>query len=40
MIGIPWVSKNSGFTLLFKTYTMLLVEKEMPVSGILKKCRN
>lgn len=29
---VPWARKNSGFTLLFEAYVMLLIESEMPVS--------
>ena len=30
--NVPWARKNSGFTLLFEAYAMLLIECEMPVS--------
>mgnify|MGYP003550905793 FL=1 len=33
MVKVPWARENSGFTLLFEAYTMLLIEKEMPVSS-------
>ncbi|MEG1729558.1 MAG: helix-turn-helix domain-containing protein [Bacteroidaceae bacterium] len=36
MVSVPWVRENSGFTLLFEAYGMLLIEKEMPVSSALK----
>jgi len=28
---VPWARKNSGFTLLFEAFSMLLIESEMPV---------
>lgn len=34
MVDIPWARKNSGFTLLFEAYSMLLIEREMPVSSV------
>ncbi|MBP8778066.1 MAG: ISL3 family transposase [Bacteroidaceae bacterium] len=34
MVKVPWARENSGFTLLFEAYTMLLIEKEMPVSSV------
>lgn len=34
--SVPWARKNSGFTLLFEAYTMLLIENEMPVSKASK----
>ena len=30
-IPVPWARKNSGFTLLYEAYSMLLIESEMPV---------
>lgn len=34
MVEVPWARKNSGFTLLFEAYAMLLIEREMPVSSV------
>lgn len=34
MVKVPWARENSGFTLLFEAYAMLLIEKEMPVSSV------
>jgi len=34
--SVPWARKNSGFTLLFEAYAMLLIENEMPVSKAAK----
>ena len=34
MVEVPWARKNSGFTLLFEAYSMLLIEREMPVSSV------
>jgi transposase len=34
MVDVPWSRKNSGFTLLFEAYAMLLIEREMPVSSV------
>jgi transposase len=34
--AVPWARKNSGFTLLFEAYAMLLIENEMPVSKAAK----
>nr|WP_308572146.1 ISL3 family transposase [uncultured Prevotella sp.] len=34
MVDVPWARKNSGFTLLFEAYAMLLIEREMPVSSV------
>lgn len=34
MVDVPWARKNSGFTLLFEAYSMLLIEREMPVSSV------
>jgi transposase len=33
-VSVPWARANSGFTLLFEAYTMLLIESEMPVSKV------
>lgn len=33
---VPWVSSNSGFTLLFETFSMLLIENEMSVNKAAK----
>lgn len=35
-IGVAWARANSGFTLLFEAYAMLLMEKEMPVNKAAK----
>ena len=34
MVDVPWSRPNSGFTLLFEAYAMLLIEQEMPVSSV------
>ena len=34
MVDVPWARPNSGFTMLFEAYSMLLIEKEMPVSDV------
>lgn len=34
LVEVPWSRKNSGFTLLFESYVMLLIEGEMPVKKI------
>ncbi len=31
-VQVPWARANSGFTLLFEAYAMLLIESEIPVS--------
>jgi transposase len=31
-VEVPWARQNSGFTLLFEAYAMLLIENEMPVN--------
>jgi transposase len=31
---VPWARKGSGFTLLFEAFSMLLIEKEMPVKQV------
>lgn len=33
-VPVPWARENSGFTLLFEAYTMMLIEFEMPVSKV------
>ena len=33
-VEVPWARANSGFTLLFEVYAMLLTESEMPVSRV------
>ncbi len=38
-IEVPWARKNSGFTLLFEAYSMLLIESEMPVNKASKVLR-
>ena len=32
VVTVPWARKDSGFTLLFEVYAMLLIENEMPVN--------
>jgi len=34
MVDVPWARRNCGFTLLFEAYSMLLIEREMPVSNV------
>jgi len=34
LVNVPWARPNSGFTMLFEAYSMLLIEKEMPVSSV------
>ena len=34
LVNVPWARANSGFTMLFEAYSMLLIEKEMPVSSV------
>lgn len=34
--NVPWARSNSGFTLLFEAFSMLLIENEMPVSKAAK----
>ena len=34
MVSVPWARQQSGFTLLFEAYQMLLIEEEMPVSNV------
>jgi transposase len=36
LVDVPWARKGSGFTLMFEAYTMLLIEREMPVSSVSK----
>lgn len=33
-VTVPWARDQSGFTLLFEAYSMLLIESEMPVSKV------
>lgn len=33
MVEVPWARQESGFTMLFEAYAMLLIEKEMPVGS-------
>lgn len=33
-VSVPWARENSGFTLLFEAYAMLLIESEVPVSKV------
>ncbi len=35
-INVPWARKNSGFTLLYEGFAMLLIESEMPVKKAAK----
>lgn len=39
MVDVPWARKNSGFTLLFEAYSMLLIEREMPVNSVSRTVR-
>ena len=32
LVEVPWARQNSGFTLLFEAFAMLLIENEMPVN--------
>jgi transposase len=32
--SVPWAREGSGFTLLFEAFSMLLIEKEMPVNKV------
>ena len=34
MVDVLWARKNSGVTLLFEAYSMLLIEREMPANGV------
>lgn len=36
MVDVPWARKESGFTLMFEAYAMLLIEREMPVCSVSK----
>lgn len=36
---VPWARQGSGFTLLFEAFSMLLIEKEMPVSSVASTLR-
>lgn len=33
-VEVPWAIAGSGFTLLFEAFSMLLIEKEMPVNKV------
>jgi transposase len=33
---VPWARKGSGFTLMFESFSMLLIENEMPISSVAK----
>ena len=35
-VDVPWARMNSGFTMLFEAYSMLLIEEEMPVNSVAK----
>lgn len=35
-VDVPWARQNSGFTMLFEAYSMLLIEEEMPVNSVAK----
>ena len=35
-VSVPWARKNSGFTLLYEAFSMLLIESEMPVKKAAK----
>jgi transposase len=37
--SVPWARSNSGFTLLFEAFSMLLIESEMPISKAAKLVR-
>ncbi len=37
--SVPWARPQSGFTLLFEAYSMLLIESEMPVNKVAKLLR-
>ena len=34
LVEVPWARQGSGFTLLFESYVMLLIENEMPMNKI------
>ena len=36
LVEVPWSRAESGFTLLFESYVMLLIENEMPVNKVAK----
>lgn len=36
LVEVPWARKESGFTLLFEAYTLMLMEHEMPVNKVGK----
>lgn len=33
-VDVPWSRPGSGFTLLFETFAMALIEREMPVNRV------
>jgi transposase len=35
-ISVPWARPNSGFTLLFEAFAMMLIEREMPIKNVAK----
>lgn len=35
-VQVPWARANSGFTLMFEAFCMVLIESEMPVSRVAK----
>lgn len=39
MVQVPWARAESGFTLLFEAYAMLLIEYEMPVNKVAASLR-
>ncbi len=38
-VQVPWARPGSGFTLLFEAFSMLLIEKEMPVNKVAQTIR-
>lgn len=36
LVSVPWARSGSGFTLLFESFAMLLIEQEMPVNKVGK----
>ena len=40
MVVVPWARPESGFTLLFEPFAMLLIEYEMPVSKVASTLRS
>jgi len=36
MVEVPWARKNSGFTLLFESFSMAMIENEMPINKVAK----